>query len=474
MLVFFLPPALTLRPVVDNDLWWHLRTGQWVAHHKAVPTTDPFSSYGQGEPWVAYSWLFGLLLYGLHQGLGLWGIYFYRLLMSLAITLAVYRLARREDRYIFACALTGLATCALAPLMQERSWLFTILFFALTLDVVLDLREGKPNSLTWFLPAVYALWANLHIEFVVGLALLSLACVAPVLDRLCGWGQSGDNARAAGSPAWRRLALLTAACALTTLVNPYGINIYRPVLELPTQRSVFYLVEELQSLTFRNPWDWAVLTLAMLAAFSLGRRSKLSLFEVLLLIVGAYLAFRSRREIWLAVLGSVAIVASGRQGRGSVLDPQSDWKLIPLRASVVAGVVAMVTLLAIRARGLSEEYFQDAVAKSFPDKAASFVERQGYPGPMANHFDWGGYLIWRLPCHPVSIDGRCNLHTDERIVRCFESWSGSDWESDPDLAAASLIIGPAHSPLVAELRRDPTLELVYQDPLAVVFVRRTE
>src|SRR6187200_1203291 len=33
----------------DQDIWWHLRTGQWIAEHGQVPVTDPFSQYGQGK-----------------------------------------------------------------------------------------------------------------------------------------------------------------------------------------------------------------------------------------------------------------------------------------------------------------------------------------------------------------------------------------------------------------------------------------
>src|SRR5262245_1106945 len=63
--------ALNTGVVRDPDIWWHLRVGKWICEHGATPFTDPFSQIGQGEPWVAYSWLFELLMYGLHQVFGL-------------------------------------------------------------------------------------------------------------------------------------------------------------------------------------------------------------------------------------------------------------------------------------------------------------------------------------------------------------------------------------------------------------------
>ena len=56
---------------------------------------------------------------------------------------------------------------------------------------------------------------------------------------------------------------------------------------------------------------------------------------------------------------------------------------------------------------------------------AAFVAERGYSGPLFNDFNWGGYLIWALPQLPVAIDGRTNLHGDERIQRFGSTWAGS-------------------------------------------------
>ena len=191
LVVLYAIPLLTAvrpiaDPVLDSDVWWHLRVGQWVCDHHAVPANDPFTLDGRERPWVAYSWLFEVALYGLYSWLGLIGIIVYRVALSFAVTAALHRLvARREPRFLVATLLTGVGVGTISVLFDERPWLFTILFTTLTLDIVLDLRDGRPNRLLWLLPAVYALWANLHIQFVYGLGVLGLACLAPVVERLC-------------------------------------------------------------------------------------------------------------------------------------------------------------------------------------------------------------------------------------------------------------------------------------------------
>src|SRR4029077_18800779 len=103
------------------DIWWHLRTGKWIVEHGAVPVTDPFSSFGQGKPWVAYSWLFAVLVYGLYQCLGLYGIILYRAALGFAVAVAIHRfVAKREPRFVVATGLAGLAVLATARLLTER------------------------------------------------------------------------------------------------------------------------------------------------------------------------------------------------------------------------------------------------------------------------------------------------------------------------------------------------------------------
>ena len=139
--LYAIPAVVVMRSITDNDIWMNIRAGQWIVAHEAVPGTDPFSTYGQGRPWVAYSWLFEVLVHGLHEWLGLAGIVVYRALMSYAILASLHRfVVRREPRFVVATSLVGIAFFAMLPLLNERTWLFTILFSTLTLDVILDLH----------------------------------------------------------------------------------------------------------------------------------------------------------------------------------------------------------------------------------------------------------------------------------------------------------------------------------------------
>ena len=174
--LYAVPLIAMNRAVLDPDIWWHLRTGQWIFDHARVPSTDPFSTFGSGRPWAAYSWLFEIVAYGLFRTLGLVGIWLFRAGMIYAVAIALHRLiVKREPAFVRAIGLLALAFVALLPIGSERPWHFTILFSIATLATIEVIRQRRRPWSLWLLPLAFALWANVHIQFVVGLAFLGLA-----------------------------------------------------------------------------------------------------------------------------------------------------------------------------------------------------------------------------------------------------------------------------------------------------------
>ncbi len=82
-------------------------------------------------------------------------------------------------------------------------------------------------------------------------------------------------------------------------------------------------------------------------------------------------------------------------------------------------------------------------------------------------------MIYYLPKHPVSFDGCTVIYGTRRVIHCLEIQRGdAGWQSDPALAAARLLILPRKVPLTLLLRLDTPFKAVYEDDVAVVFVRR--
>src|SRR5438477_2894228 len=55
----------------DGDTGWHIRTGDYILAHHAVPRQDLFTFTRPNEPWFAWEWLTDILFSWLHSGWGL-------------------------------------------------------------------------------------------------------------------------------------------------------------------------------------------------------------------------------------------------------------------------------------------------------------------------------------------------------------------------------------------------------------------
>jgi len=476
--IFSFAPCLAVDALVskgnfaNSDLWWHLSTGAWIAQHHAVPTTDPFSLYGMNKPWVAYGWLFELPLYGFYRWLGLVGTAVFVLPIVAAIGLALYRAMRvRTGGFVAPAALTVLGLFLMARLYTARPWLFSILFFVIETDVLFSALVDRPadakSRRLWLLPVLFALWANIHVQFVYGLGVLGLAALTQNVDAV--W--TNERLRIAvahRNGAWK-LWLVTGVSFLATLINPYSWQVYKVILEYATERAPFLVVTELRAPDFRSPLDYILVVIVLSAALVLGRgRLRSPVFASLLLISTTLVSLRMVRDEWFALVVALLIIASALGKGGTSLD------LLPRAHRFAATALAVLLIFAwAKKRDLSNTHFADEASSILPVKAADVVLQRGLQGPLYNDFEWGGYLIWRLPGRPVSMDGRTNIYGDARIARSIDTWNcRPGWETDPELAAANLIIGDTRRPLSSALKHDSRYELAYEDKTAVVFVKR--
>jgi hypothetical protein len=458
--ILFAAPALLCVHAAcanDPDIWWHLRTGEWILQHHAVPRVDPFSWSNAGKPWPAYSWLFELLVVKVFQRFGLVGIVGYSAAMVLAITVAMRHLVQRlQSDFSIVVLLTFATLYSLGHLYTPRPWMFTILFFVLEIDILMHVRRtGRVRELAW-LPLIFALWSNLHIQFIDGLLVLGLALV----EAIAAHWSIGEKTRL--RVPWLAAAFTGSVAA--TLVNPFGWHIYRIAYDLAAQPGVLDKINELKAIPFRDLTDYCVLFLALASAAALAWSRRFRFFEIGLLLFAVGVSFRSQRDVWVMAAAGAAILAS------TITGTQRTTVRLPRFAPAVAAIVAALAILAgIRVWHVNTKLLDAEIAKTLPVEAVNAIRTNGYGGPLYNDFNWGGYLIWALRM-PVSLDGRAAFYGDQAIDRSIATWNAEpDWASDPELKSAGLVIGPVKAPLTQMLRMDSHYKLVYEDKVAAVF-----
>ncbi len=455
--------------VLDLDIWWHLKVGDWIVEHHAFPHTGILSRTAADRPWMAYSWGYEVLLSRAYAWFGLVGVGMFGTLLTLAVAYAVYWMVRRlSGRFWTACILATVACSAFLFSLMPRPVFLSMILFAATLTLILESqRTGRMEHLYW-LPFVFLVWANCHIQFVYGLFVVGLFTGVHLLQQLGAHvGIAPDFALPSRLPAGK-LTLIFAACALATCVGPYSYHLYPVVFAYANSKFPYAFIREFRALNFRAFSHYVELLLAGAAFFTLGRPKRVDLFKLSLLTVASAVAFRTMRDSWFLCITAAACIADSR---GEEVEPEPT-ETLPEKAGLAAALALLLYLIALNT-GFSARGLDDAMSGWFPVKAVNFLRQNPQPGPLYNTFDWGGFLTWYMPDYPVAIDGRTDLYGDELDFRFFNTGSGEEsYLTDPYLNESGVVLLPKEAPLAALLSADQRFRKIYEDRIAVVFVRR--
>ncbi|MGC1223386.1 MAG: hypothetical protein WA872_16550 [Candidatus Sulfotelmatobacter sp.] len=449
--------AMAARNVTDPDVWWHLKTGQYIAQHRSVPHTDPFSYTRAGQPWVAHEWLSELLLYEIERTAGWAGlIMIFAAVLSAAFFLLYLRCG--PATYVAGVA-TIVAAWATVPVWGVRPQVLSLLLISLWL-LILDRSDRNPELLWWTLPLTL-LWVNLHAGFAVGLALSALYLAGEWIERAPG--------RSRQSPSGQRIAaLIFLLDVLIVPLNPNGLRMFSYPFETLRSAAMQKYIAEWASPNFHHPeyWPFLLIVLATFAALSWSRL-ELRLRDLLLLLVSLYAALVSIRLIPLFVLIAVPLVAT-RLGSW----PRSDGRRLQSSARTLLNgliLLAMAAFAGVHIAQIIQRQPQVEIER-FPARAAAFLQNHPPSGRIFNHYDWGGYLIWKLyPSTPVFIDGRDDLYGQQLFDQFAETYQfKGDWQQTLKQWSIDTVIVPSDSPLATGLRSSPGWTVSYEDPQAVV------
>src|ERR1022692_1642816 len=138
---------MTARNAVDPDLWWHLRTGQWIVETGHVPHSDPFSFTRAGHAWVSHEWLSEVVFYQLWKHGGTPALIVFSAIITTAGFMLLYlRCLCSRQKPHWAAAAVALGALAAAPAWGVRPQMFTFTLASLLLWL-LESGESRPRLL---------------------------------------------------------------------------------------------------------------------------------------------------------------------------------------------------------------------------------------------------------------------------------------------------------------------------------------
>jgi MFS family permease len=407
--------ALCLNRDLNGDLYLLLFSGRYVAHHGPVGY-DPFPTIEHGQQWLNQQWLSEVSFYGAERVVGTTGItILYALLLGLPLGLVLSAIRRKGTLAMIAIA--ALYLPGILAIIHPRAAGFTLLLFAVLVLAILagwgpDGARGTRAMAFGALiglPALFALWANLHGGFIAGLLLVGLVTAGLVVDH---WGTSS-------APGSAILLLGTGgvlAAVAATFATPLGPDIWSYVASF--RNSALKLAStEWEPVTHSAAAIAYVLVAAALAIWAWWNAPRPRAVMPALVAVGflAFAASSMRNLIFVAPALAFQIACSA-QNR---LTAPSRLVLGAAVAAVGGALVVYGALGTPDAHRVGNPAVQYAI--KHPPRSGRIV---AYAGPSS-------YILWRAPEVPVAIDGWLEHFSEEDLRANFGLLHGTRADPTP-------------------------------------------
>ena len=476
-LVYFL---LNYRPLWHTDLWGHLSYGRRIWQSGTLPSTEPLMPLSAGVPFIDTAWLSQLIGYGAISSLGVTAMQFlYAASITVCLGLLLWRFHQRSQSAVI--SLAGLALFAWADWQQlliVRPQLAGLLCFVALL-MLLTSRRWHPATFV-LVPLLFALWANLHGSFPVGLLMLGCFCAGRAIDVL----RRTRSIRMAVFDRWlRRYFLLAELAAVGTLLTPYRLALYTGVFSVVGSKNLADLVEW-DPLTLRMAQGRAAaivcLVLVLLYRFSPRRVSAVE--ALLLATLGAGALWTSRLILWWVPVASYYLVLHGAavwrrtQWGQSAKEPSprsSKWSIVAIG---LAWVFFGFTPFGLRFLHSKEPPLERSLSAGTPVGAVEYLRENPPKGQIFNTYEWGDYLLWAGPDN-LQVFAASHAHLIPRTV--WQSYMGvielkSNWERTLDVYGVNTIVldTQKRGSLIGRLKRSEEWRTAYEDDQSFVFVRR--
>jgi hypothetical protein len=464
--------------VSDPDFFWHLRVGQWIIDHRAIPTHDLFTYTVPDHRFVAHEWLSEVIMAAITAVFGLGGVSLYFAVITWAAFVALLRTVRAG--YVIAGLGLVIALAAGNPIWGPRTQMITFAFVVGLLLVLRRYRESHDRRWLYPLPFLFLLWVNLHAGFTIGLVFLAITVVGEYLrNRLARPTAAGPG----GGPTPMKPLLVAAGLSLVAvLANPNFAAIYVYAAQTQFSTAQQRLIVEWFSPDFHRPelraFEAMFLLIIALLVMS-PRRPRLP--DMLLLFAGIVLSLQSVRHIALFVAIATPIMIELGQSTWEAYHDRLP-RLHEPRSGPVLGLINLLVLVIVAGVALSyvvphvrSGFRSTAITNDYPVSAVDFVQSDPPPGNLFNQYGYGGYLIYRMwPQLRVYIYGDAAVMGDPFL----DEYQGlavihSDYKRVLDSRRVVWVIYATGEPLEVVLQQSPDWQLVYQDKVASVLVRRS-
>ena len=415
-------------------LWEYFQT-----HGFTFPPYDVFTFTGAETPWVNHEWFADLIFYMAYMAGGFQGaIVLKSIVLTLTFGLLAAYIHRRGASWEIACLGSLIALLASHRTFFLRPPVFTYLFIIIFFHLLESFQTGGRYKRTLLAAiAVEILWINLHGGAIIGFILIFFWCLSEGLQFVGSWLK--DAERNSSFKRVKQSSFAFLAVTISSFINPFTYHIHLLPYTVMSDKWLVSVIGEMQSPNL-NIHLLTKLIIIGLAFLPMLRISRIRLTEGLIIVFFLSQALSHERHIPLFALSAIPLVmlafSEWRNGwkltceqtniQNSFQKKVTAWTTVCLRDHIDVILIFLIAAYIFGVgMGTPEIWRRNShdfsvflkkgyIPEAYPEKAADFILDNNIQGPMFNHDNYAGYLIWRFSPEIMKV------FTDSR----YDLWGG--------------------------------------------------
>ncbi|MBP8960825.1 hypothetical protein KBG31_01210 [Patescibacteria group bacterium] len=412
-LIVLIGVFILFKPPIDPDFGWHFKYGEYMVQNRKILRENIFSYTMPDYKWANSYWIPQIIMYSLYslsETLGLTGDIGMSLVLSAAISVGILVILKKAplEKWQVVTGAIFLFSYFAKYTISVRPLLFSTIFMLFLIHTILHNTQNIK-----FLPLLFVIWANSHADFTLGLFVLGIFNIVKLMTQ----GIKKENLG---------IHISSLACVAITLVNPYGIFLWETLLK-ETHPLQFFQIAEWLPLNNKDllPNFVIAASLILIATIEMKEKKKnlgLIICILFFLILSVRMIYFGRVLILLGIFPVLDFFKNMSPKAKQLLGVRNEKRIA--KSVKIAGVVCAIFLVGSFLENIYLASLEERWAKKagFPYEKVQEIKRLGIEGDMFNEYDWGGYLIWKLPEYKTFVDSRMPSWRDDTGYSAFEEY----------------------------------------------------
>ncbi|NNF01441.1 MAG: hypothetical protein HKN22_02035, partial [Bacteroidia bacterium] len=224
-LTFFIAIVLCIRTTVEPDIWWQIRTGEYILQNLEVPYNDVFSYTYSEVRWINVKWLSEVLMSLVANSIGAESLFLLQMFVLIGILITFFQIPsikinqnlnlkiQQTPAFFFSILLFLIA---FSFRINARPEMFSHLFTAIYCLLFWYYLHNRRSYVLLLLIPGSILWANIHEAYGVGIVFWIIVAVGRAIELYF----KNDPQKTWKN--WLYLSAIIVCCFLCSAISPNG------------------------------------------------------------------------------------------------------------------------------------------------------------------------------------------------------------------------------------------------------------